>query len=81
MLDEPNSNLDEAGERALLQTLVQLKAASKTIFLIAHRASLFAVVDRILLLVNGTMQAYGPKNEVLASLQKASQQQVKAAKA
>lgn len=70
VLDEPNSNLDEAGERALLQTLVQLKAAHKTIFVIAHRASLLAVVDKILLLVNGTIQAFGPRNEVLASLQK-----------
>jgi len=80
MLDEPNSNLDEAGERALLLTLAQLKAANKTIFVIAHRASLLAVLDRILVLVNGTVQAFGPKDEVLASLQKTGQQQVEAAK-
>lgn len=75
MLDEPNSNLDEAGERALLQTLVQLKAAHKTIFVIAHRASLLAVVDKILLLVNGVVQAYGPRDKVLASLQKTGTRQ------
>ena len=73
MLDEPNSNLDEAGEQALLQALVQLKAANKTIFVIAHRATLLAVVDKILLLVNGTVQAYGPRDKVLASLQKTRQ--------
>lgn len=80
MLDEPNSNLDEAGEQALIQTLVQLKAANKTIFVIANRVSILAVADRILLLVNGVMQAYGPKDEILASLQKASKQKMKAAK-
>lgn len=72
MLDEPNSNLDEAGERALLQTLVELKAAQKTIFVIAHRATLLTVVDKILLLVNGAVQAYGPRDKVLAGLQKTS---------
>lgn len=81
VLDEPNSNLDEAGERALLQTLVELKAANKTIFVIAHRASLLAVVDKILLLVNGALQAYGPRDKVLASLQKTRQQPVQALKA
>jgi PrtD family type I secretion system ABC transporter len=81
VLDEPNSNLDEAGERALLQTLIQQKTAKKTIFIIAHRASLLSVVDKLLLLVNGTMQAYGPKDEVLASLQKPRQQPVQAVKA
>jgi len=71
VLDEPNSNLDDAGELALLQTLVQLKAEKKTIFVITHRTSILRVVDKVLLLVNGVSQAYGPRDEVLASLKKA----------
>ncbi len=70
VLDEPNSNLDETGELALLQTLVQLKAAKKTIFVITHRTSILRVVDKVLLLVNGISQAYGPRDEVIARLKK-----------
>jgi len=75
VLDEPNSNLDDAGELALLNTLVKLKEAQKTIFVITHRTSILSIVDKILLMINGVGQAYGPRDEVLASLQKAQQQQ------
>jgi PrtD family type I secretion system ABC transporter len=75
VLDEPNSNLDNAGELAFLQTLVQLKVAKKTIFVITHRTSILSVVDKILLLMNGARQAYGPKDEVLAHMQKMAQPQ------
>jgi PrtD family type I secretion system ABC transporter len=78
VLDEPNSNLDDAGEAALLKTLLQLKEAKKTIFVITHRTSILSNVDKILLLVNGIGQAYGPRNEVLGLLQKAQQQQIQA---
>jgi len=79
VLDEPNSNLDEAGEAALLQTLLQLKAAKKTIFVITHRTSILSVVDKMLLLVNGAAVAYGPRDEILAQLQKAQPRPVYAA--
>lgn len=75
VLDEPNSNLDDAGELALLNTLVKLKEAQKTIFVITHRTSILSIVDKVLLMVNGVGQAYGPRDEVLASLQKAQQPQ------
>jgi PrtD family type I secretion system ABC transporter len=71
VLDEPNSNLDDAGELALLQALVQLKMAKKTIFVITHRTSILSIVDNVLLMVNGVSQAYGPRDEVLARLKKA----------
>jgi len=48
-----------------------LKVAKKTIFVITHRTSILRVVDKVLLLVNGVSQAYGPRDEVLASLKKA----------
>jgi len=78
VLDEPNSNLDEAGEAALLQSLLKLKEAKKTVFVITHRTSILSNVDKILLLVNGVMQAYGPRADVMTLLQRAQQQQIQA---
>jgi len=78
VLDEPNSNLDDAGELALVQTLLKLKEAKKTVFVITHRTSILSVVDKILLLVNGVMQGYGPRDEILALMKKAQQQQIQA---
>lgn len=69
VLDEPNSSLDEAGEQALVQTLLALKAQGTTIVVITHRTSVLEAVDLILLLVEGQVKAYGPRDEVLASLQ------------
>jgi ATP-binding cassette, subfamily C, bacterial exporter for protease/lipase len=68
VLDEPNANLDDAGEAALMQTVLQLKAKGKTVFLITHRASALAVADRMLVLHDGQIKAYGPRDAVLASL-------------
>jgi PrtD family type I secretion system ABC transporter len=81
VLDEPNSNLDDAGELALLQTLSKLKEAKKTVFVITHRTSILSTVDKILLLVNGVMQAYGPRDEILAHMRKAQQQQIQTSSA
>ena len=69
VLDEPNSSLDEAGEQALIQTLLALKAQGKTILVITHRTSVLAAVDLMLLLVDGQVRAFGPRDEVLAALQ------------
>jgi ABC-type protease/lipase transport system fused ATPase/permease subunit len=79
VLDEPNSNLDEAGIAALLKTIEKLKAEKRTVFVITHNPSILSVVDKVLLLVNGTAQAYGPRDEVLARLQQARQQSASAA--
>ncbi|HXD41641.1 MAG TPA: type I secretion system permease/ATPase [Ramlibacter sp.] len=68
VLDEPNSNLDDAGETALIKTVLQLKAKGKTVFLITHRPSAVAVADRILILQDGRIVADGPRDAVLASL-------------
>jgi PrtD family type I secretion system ABC transporter len=78
VLDEPNSNLDEAGMAALLQTIENLKAEKKTVFVITHSTSILSVADKVLLLVNGICQAYGPRDEVLARLQQARLQPVSA---
>jgi ATP-binding cassette, subfamily C, bacterial exporter for protease/lipase len=72
VLDEPNANLDEAGEAALSATLQQMKALGKTIFLITHRAGALGLADRLLILENGQIRANGPRDVVLASLRPAS---------
>jgi ATP-binding cassette, subfamily C, bacterial exporter for protease/lipase len=55
VLDEPNANLDDAGEAALVQAVLAMKARKTTVFMIVHRPSLLAVADRILVLENGRM--------------------------
>jgi ATP-binding cassette subfamily C exporter for protease/lipase len=75
VLDEPNSSLDEAGEKALLQTLQAVKTGGATLIVITHRTSLLAIADRLLILRDGMLQAYGPPGEVLAKLALAQQAQ------
>ncbi len=69
VLDEPNSSLDEAGEQALVKTLLALKAQGTTILVITHRTSVLEAVDLMLLMVEGQVKAYGLRDEVLAALQ------------
>jgi ATP-binding cassette subfamily C protein len=64
VLDEPNSNLDTAGEAALGRAMLRAKARGITVVAITQRPSLIASVDKILILNNGAVQAFGPKNEV-----------------
>jgi ATP-binding cassette subfamily C exporter for protease/lipase len=68
VLDEPNSSLDEAGEQALVQTLLQLKARGATLVVITHRTNVLGAVDRMLILQEGQMQAFGPRDEVLNAM-------------
>ncbi len=68
VLDEPNANLDDVGEAALVRTVQELKAKGRTVFLITHRPGIVAVADRLLMLRNGMVQADGPRDEVLAQL-------------
>ncbi len=70
ILDEPNSNLDEVGERALAQAIQQLKATGATIFVITHRTSILAQLDRLLVMTAGTIALYGPRDKVMAELNK-----------
>jgi ABC-type protease/lipase transport system fused ATPase/permease subunit len=65
VLDEPNSNLDADGEQALLAAMHALKEEGVTVVLIAHRPSLLVGVDKVLVLREGNVEAFGPRSEVL----------------
>lgn len=73
VLDEPNSNLDDAGEKMLAHALQRLKQSGATVFLITHRPSVLAHVDKLLVLSGGELSLYGPRNQVWAKLQSAQQ--------
>ncbi len=80
ILDEPNSNLDDVGERALAAAIERLKTMGATIFIITHRTSVLGQVDRLLVMNNGAISLYGPREAVMAELnkQQASQKKVAA---
>ena len=68
VLDEPNANLDDAGETALLRTVAELKAKGKTVLLITHRPGAIAIADRLMILQDGQIVANGPRDAVIAAL-------------
>jgi ATP-binding cassette subfamily C exporter for protease/lipase len=68
VLDEPNSNLDDAGEQALVHALRALKAAGSTVIMITHRPSVLGVVDKILVLNEGRQQLFGTRDQVLKAV-------------
>jgi ATP-binding cassette, subfamily C, bacterial exporter for protease/lipase len=79
VLDEPNSSLDEAGDAALAAAILELKARGTTFVVMTHRTSVLGVVDRLLVLHDGVVQAFGPRDEVLAALKRAAEQAQQAA--
>lgn len=68
VLDEPNANLDDAGENALLQAVELLKKQGKTVVLISHRPGVLKVADRLVIMQDGQVVASGPRDGVLAKL-------------
>jgi ATP-binding cassette subfamily C exporter for protease/lipase len=74
VLDEPNSNLDDVGEQALVNAVQDLRQRGKTIILITHRTSIIGATNKLLLLRDGMAQMFGPTGDVLAALQKQTQQ-------
>lgn len=72
ILDEPNSNLDQTGESALAAAIKELKENGAAVIIVGHRPSTLAQVDLILLLKEGRVNAFGPRDEVLQKLRKAA---------
>jgi ATP-binding cassette subfamily C protein len=66
VLDEPNSSLDAAGEEALTAAIAGVRERGGIVVVIAHRPSALAAVDTILLMSEGRVQAFGPKEEIFA---------------
>ena len=73
VLDEPNASLDEAGNQALVQAIAATKARGATVVVMTHLPGVLAVADKALVLHGGTQRAFGPRDEVMAALQKANQ--------
>lgn len=71
VLDEPNSSLDEMGEVALANAIKSRKARGCTFVVMTHRTSILSVTDKVLMLRDGVQQAFGPRDEVLASVTRA----------
>ncbi|OYT91767.1 MAG: type I secretion system permease/ATPase [Burkholderiales bacterium PBB3] len=74
VLDEPNSSLDDAGDTALSSAIAELKARGTTFVVMTHRSTVLAVSDKMLLLRDGQMQAFGPRDDVIAAINKANAQ-------
>jgi len=68
VLDEPNSSLDASGEEALNRAIAAMKGSGSTVVVVAHRPSLMAHIDQVLLLQEGEMQLVGSRDTVLAQL-------------
>lgn len=68
VLDEPNSNLDQEGEAALMSALLKAAANGAAVVIVAHRAGVLSRVDRLLVLKDGAVQSEGPREDVLARL-------------
>jgi ABC-type protease/lipase transport system fused ATPase/permease subunit len=65
VLDEPNAHLDGEGEAALLQAIEDIKARGGIVILIAHRAGMLSVCDKLLVLRDGAQYAFGRPDEIL----------------
>ena len=68
VLDEPNSNLDDKGEKELVEALGRIKADGCTVIIITHRTMVLQCVDKILVMNEGATVSFGPKEQVLAKL-------------
>lgn len=72
VLDEPNANLDQAGELALTAALQKMKSSGSTVILVTHKTNILALVDQIAIINSGQIQASGPAEQILAQLANAN---------
>ncbi|MFA7083822.1 MAG: type I secretion system permease/ATPase [Arcobacteraceae bacterium] len=74
LLDEPNSNLDEQGEMALIEAVKSLKESNTTVIIITHRPGILQVCNKLAVLKQGVLELYGNSNDVLAKINAANLQ-------
>lgn len=72
VLDEPNANLDDAGEFALIKAINTLRTQGQTTVIISHRPTLLGVVNKVLLLNEGAIQEFGTRDQVFTTLRQAN---------
>ena len=70
VLDEPNASLDAEGENALLAALDSMKANGATVVIISHKPSIFRAADKMLVLREGRVELFGPRDQVMSRLMK-----------
>ncbi|MCB5189339.1 type I secretion system permease/ATPase [Methylobacillus arboreus] len=73
VLDEPNSHLDDQGEASLITALLLLKNQGKTIVIVSHRTHILKITDKLLVLDQGAVVCHGPRDQVIATLNRARQ--------
>jgi len=73
VLDEPNSNLDEFGEQALVNAIIELRKRGKTIVLVTHRPSALGATTKLLVMREGAVQMFGPTKDVMKAINEANQ--------
>ncbi len=76
VLDEPNASLDSEGELALLNTMTHLKKMGATVVIITHKVSLLANIDKLMIMQDGAITAFGPRESVLQTLMQQQQKQM-----
>jgi PrtD family type I secretion system ABC transporter len=70
VLDEPSSNLDTDGDASLLRCITELKRRGTTVVVISHRPNTLGVADKLLVMRDGMVELFGPRNEVIGKLTK-----------
>ncbi len=73
VLDEPNSSLDELGDTALIEALRKLKSLGTTVVVISHRSNVLEAADQLLILREGQVQAFGPRDQILNAIKEAKE--------
>lgn len=68
ILDEPNSNLDQTGEHALINAITEARARGAIVIMIAHRPSVMSVADKMLILEHGKISQFGPRTDVVSAI-------------
>lgn len=68
ILDEPNAHLDQEGDQALINAIAAAKAEQRTVLVVSHKLGILPVIDQILVLRDGRVELFGPRDEVLPKI-------------